>query len=102
MDKNEAISKVAAYKKVLKKNFPYSFEQLYLFGSHAKNLQREDSDIDVAVVVNHFEGDFFSTVPLLWRLTRQVDSRIEPVLVAKDADHAGFLDEIKAYGIEIA
>jgi predicted nucleotidyltransferase len=101
MDKNEAISKAEAYKKVLKQNFPYSFEQLYLFGSYAKNLQHEDSDIDVAVVVNHFEGDFFSTMPLLWQLTRQVDNRIEPVLVAKDTDYVGFLDEIKGHGIEI-
>lgn len=52
-----------------------------LIGSYAKNQSREDSDIDVAIVVNHIEGDFFTTQPLIWKLRRQIDDRIEPILI---------------------
>ncbi len=46
--------------------------------------------------------DLFSIHPLLWKLRRQIDDRIEPVLIERDFDDAGFLEEIKKNGIEIA
>jgi len=85
---------------LLKKHFP--IEKVYLFGSFAKNTNRVDSDIDVAIVVNHIEGDYFSIHPLLWKLRRQIDDRIEPVLIEKDNDNGDFLSEVQKYGIEIA
>jgi predicted nucleotidyltransferase len=100
MDKREAINKVKAYKLLLKEYF--QLEKVYLFGSYAKNTYREDSDIDVAVVVKRIDGDFFSINPLLWKLRRQIDDRIEPILIEKEFDDAGFLGEIQKYGIEIA
>ncbi len=99
MDKREVISKVKAYSILLKEYFP--IDKIYLFGSYAKNTNREDSDIDVAIVVNHIEGDYFSINPLLWKLRRQIDDRIEPILIEKDFDYANFLGEIQKYGIEI-
>ena len=45
--------------------------------------------------------DFLHTEPLLWKLTGQIDDRIEPVLIARDTDYAGFLSEIEKTGIEI-
>ncbi|KAA6337959.1 hypothetical protein EZS27_013991 [termite gut metagenome] len=99
MDKREAIDKVKTYKALVKEYFPV--EKVYLFGSYAKDSFREDSDIDVAVVVNHIEGDFFSIHPLLWKLRRQIDDRIEPVLIERDSDVSDFLGEISKYGIEI-
>jgi predicted nucleotidyltransferase len=74
---------------------------VYLYGSYAKGTSRKDSDIDVAFVVNHFEGDFFKAVHPLWKLTMDIDYRIEPVVVARDTDYTGFLDEIQRTGIEI-
>ncbi len=100
MDKGEAINKVKAYKLILKSHFP--LEAVYLFGSFAKNTNREDSDIDVAIIVNHIEGDYFSIHPLLWKLRRQIDDRIEPILIERDNDSGDFLSEIQKYGIEIA
>lgn len=100
MDKSEAIIKVKAYRLLLKDYF--QLENVYLFGSYAKNTNREDSDIDVAIVVNHVDGDYFSINPLLWKLRRQIDDRIEPILIEKDFDDANFLEEIQKYGIEIA
>lgn len=99
MDKREAISKVRAYKQLL--NDYFELEKVYLFGSYAKDTFGKNSDIDVAIVVNHIEGDYFSVNPLLWKLRRQVDDRIEPILIEKDNDHANFLEEIQKYGIEI-
>lgn len=50
-----------------------------LFGSFAKGEQRAESDIDVLVLSPSFDGGVdFDTVNELWRLTRQVDARIEP------------------------
>jgi len=100
MDKREAINKVKAYRLLL--NDYFQVENVYLFGSYAKNSNREDSDIDVAIVVNHIDGDFFSINPLLWKLRRQIDDRIEPILIEKDFDDANFLAEIQKYGIKIA
>jgi len=100
MDKGEAINKVKAYRLLLSDYF--QIEKVYLFGSYAKNTNREDSDIDVAIVVNHIEGDYFTINPLLWKLRRQIDDRIEPILIEKEFDDADFIGEIQKYGIEIA
>jgi len=99
MDKNEAILKVKQYKLLLDNYF--KIEKVYLFGSYAKNNYREDSDIDVAIVVNNLEGDFFTTNPILWKLRRQIDDRIEPILLDSEKDNNNFLLEIEKYGIEI-
>ncbi|GHT78575.1 hypothetical protein FACS189464_2260 [Bacteroidia bacterium] len=102
MDKREdIIDKVKEYNTLLQKNFPMKIEQVYLFGSYAKGTQHKDSDIDVAVVVNHFEGDFFKVIPPIWKLTEDVDFRIEPHVIARDTDFSGMLDEIQRTGVEI-
>jgi predicted nucleotidyltransferase len=100
MDKREAIIKVREYSLLLKNYFPLA--KVYLFGSYAKDSYRADSDIDVAIVVNHLEGDYFSIQPLLWKLRRQIDDRIEPILIEKEHDKGDFLSEIQKYGIEVA
>jgi uncharacterized protein len=100
MDKEEAIDKVKEYKLLLKNYFP--LEKVYLFGSYAKDTNTADSDIDVAIVVSHIDGDYFSIHPLLWKLRRQIDDRIEPILIERDNDSGDFLSEIQKYGIEIA
>ncbi|MDR3132993.1 MAG: nucleotidyltransferase domain-containing protein [Prevotellaceae bacterium] len=102
MDKREdIINRVRVYKDLVKTSFPMKIEKVYLFGSYAKGSPREHSDIDVAFVVNHFEGDFFKVIPPIWRLTEQVDFRIEPHVIARDTDYAGMLDEIQRTGVEI-
>ncbi|MGV8828729.1 MAG: nucleotidyltransferase domain-containing protein [Breznakibacter sp.] len=99
MDKREAISKVTQYSALLKQYI--EFDKIYLFGSYAKNNYREDSDIDVAIVVKQMDGDFFTINPLLWKLRRQIDDRIEPILIESDFDDAGFISEIQKHAIEI-
>ena len=99
MDKREAVNKVKEYSILLRKYM--QLERVYLFGSYAKNTNRKDSDIDVAIVVKKIEGDFFTIQPLLWKLRRQVDDRIEPILIEEENDYGGFLVEIQRNGIEI-
>ena len=77
-------------------------EAVYLFGSHAKGTANKDSDIDVALVVNHFDGDFFDVISPIWMLTENVDFRIEPHVIARDTDYAGFLDEIHNTGVKVS
>ncbi len=78
MDKTEVIKKLKEYKKLLSKAM--SFDKMILFGSYANGSQSIDSDVDGAIIVDEIEGDFFSTRPLLWKIRREVDDRIEPVL----------------------
>jgi uncharacterized protein len=99
MDKAEVILKLKRYKTLLLKEM--AFEKMILFGSYAKDNQREDSDVDVAIIVDKIHGDYFSTRPLLWRVRREVDDRIEPVILERSNDQSGFLKEIKKNGILI-
>lgn len=99
MDKKKVVEKLRAYKSLLEEHF--ELENVYLFGSYAYGKPRKDSDIDVAVVVDKIEGDYFLNTPLLWKLRRKIDDRIEPVLIDRNYDDADFLGEIKKYGIEI-
>ena len=99
MDKADVIKKVRQYRLLIQTHF--DVDKVYLFGSYAKGTSKIDSDIDVAIVVNNLQGDYFSTTPLLWKLRRQVDDRIEPILIEKGKDNSGFLEEIQKNGIEI-
>lgn len=100
MGKREVIKKLRLYKLLISGHF--DLDKLILFGSYAKGTQRTDSDIDVAVVVNSIDGDFFSYAPLLWKLRLEVDYRIEPVLLINGKDESGFLQEILNTGLEIS
>ena len=104
MDKRESIiDKVKTYQTLVRQSdFPMPIDAVYLFGSYAKGNAKKDSDIDVALVVNHFEGDYFDVIPPIWQLREGVDFRIEPHVVARDTDYAGFLDEIQHAGIRVA
>lgn len=99
MDQAAVIKKIKDYKILLSKH--YKLRSVFLFGSYAKGTHREDSDIDVAVVVDELEGDYLDYAPLLWKLRREIDTRIEPVLFEAGKDPAGFLEEIRKTGIEI-
>ena len=54
---------------------------MYLYGSYSKGYAREDSDIDVAVVVPEVNGDFIKVSAALWGLTWDLNTLIEPVLI---------------------
>jgi len=99
MDKIEVITKIKKFKYLISDHF--DIKKVLLFGSYARGTNNEDSDIDVAIVVENLEDDYFKTTPLLWRLRREIDDRIEPILFENNNDKSGFLKEIEKYGIEI-
>lgn len=76
--------------------------QAYLFGSYAKGLEKESSDVDVALVFDRM-GDFFQTQQVLRKLRRKVDLRIEPhPLKSEDFNSKNpFAKEIQETGILI-
>jgi len=100
MDKSEVVTKLTKYKVLISEYF--DIDSVILYGSYAGGTQREESDIDVAVVVNSIDDTYFSYAPLLWKLRREIDDRIEPVLVEKGKDKSGFLQEIMRTGLVIA
>lgn len=77
-------------------------KKAYLFGSYAKGLEKEDSDIDIAIVVGNMT-DFFATQMLLMRIRRNIDLRIEPHPIHENdfTNMNPFADEIKKSGIEL-
>lgn len=96
MGKEEVIKKLVLYKSLVSEHL--DVDKVILFGSFARGEAGDESDIDVAIVVNSVKGDFFSYAPLLWKLRKQIDERIEPVLLINGKDISGFLQEILKTG----
>lgn len=96
MDKEQALNLVRRYKEIIAEHFP--LKAVYVYGSYSKGCQREDSDIDVAVIVERMNNDYLSDLPLLWRLRRKVSTLIEPVLLL-DTDNNPLYDEVVSTGI---
>ena len=71
---------------------------IILFGSYVNGTPHEWSDIDIAVIVNDFAGDWLDTASLLCRLSRNVNIDIEPHLMDEQHDPSGFLEHIKKTG----
>ena len=82
MDKEQAIGLARRYKVLVAERLP--LKALYLYGSYNQGNPREESDIDIAVVVDRLSDDYFDDTPLLWRLRRKVSPLIEPVLLTED------------------
>ena len=99
MDRKTAINKVKKYAELVTST--YLTDKIVLFGSYAKGNFTENSDIDVAVMVNSFTGDFLDVSTTLCKLTRNIDYRIEPVLIDINNDKSGFAHDILKYGITI-
>jgi predicted nucleotidyltransferase len=69
-----------------------------LYGSYARGTARKNSDIDVAVVVDKFHGDYLKASAELFNLVRTVNKRIEPVLLCRENDRTGFLENVLKHG----
>lgn len=76
--------------------------KVYLFGSFAKGTAKEDSDIDIAIILRNM-SDFFLTQKTLMRLRRKIDLRIEPHPIKEQDFNVvnPFAFEIEKTGIEI-
>ncbi len=100
MDKPEALDKARIYADLITVTF--SPKQIFLFGSYAKGNYHNDSDIDIAVVFDDYQGSMEMQLALM-RLGRKVDSRIEPhPFRMQDFNTTNpIVQEIVTYGQEI-
>ena len=105
MARKETIGKVAEYIKILNES-GLQIDKAFLFGSAARNEEHEESDIDVMLVSKRFDDKSDDLAfGLIWRLTRKVDSRIEPFAVGLSRfnhdDVSPLLQIVKKEGIPI-
>ena len=69
-----------------------------LYGSYAKGTARSDSDLDIAVILQDYRGDWLSMSSRLWRLRRGISDDIEPILLDQANDPSGFVAEVYRTG----
>ena len=94
MDKNTALEIVREYRQAIIKLFPDSMT--YLFGSYAKECQKELSDIDVAVIVPKLSENYlWEDSPKLWKISGDINSLIEPVLLEENENTPIYQEVIK-------
>jgi predicted nucleotidyltransferase len=100
MDQRQAIRKVKEFARIVRPHLPVC--DILLYGSYAAGRPHRFSDIDVAVVIDEYKGDLFGMKARLFRLRREIDVRIEPLLLERKHDPANFLGEIVRTGKVIA
>ena len=100
MDKGEALKISELYIDTISRK--YSILQSFLFGSFAKGNYNEDSDIDVAIVINSASDIIDAQIDLM-KLRRKVDLRIEPhpFRIQDFNNENPVVNEILKYGIEL-
>ncbi len=78
--------------------------QAYIFGSYAKGLQTRWSDIDVALISDRFEGDFFNDRSKVIPYVVNIETDIEAHPFRPEDFGAGnpFVEEILRTGVRIA
>ena len=96
MDKKEALLLARQYASLVAKEM--NPDKIVLYGSHARGIATEESDIDVAVIFDNFNGDWFSAYTRLTKLRRSVSLHIEPVLLDSVQDRSGFAGEVLKSG----
>ena len=99
MDKEQAIKLVKKYVEIIRQKFDVN--KVVLYGSYSRGNQTEWSDIDVAVFLNEKEGDTLASEFNLYKLRRNIDSRIEPIILDEENDASGFAKEVLKTGIVI-
>ena len=93
MDKEQALKLAKRYKEIVAEKLP--LKAVYLYGSYSKGNYTENSDIDIAVVVDKLSDNFFDDTPLLWKLRRKISTLIEPVLLTDDESNLLYHDIIR-------
>ena len=98
MDKKQARKLVEEYAKIVISNMIVN--KIILYGSYARGDYRKDSDIDVAVVVprSSISKDILKDMAKLYKLSVDISTDIEPVLIIDEEDPSGFLESISEYG----
>ena len=103
LTQSAALARALAFAEAIRKQ-PVSLRQVVLFGSYARNEQREYSDIDIALVADEFVGFAFQDVRLISDVAiRPEFVDIEPHMFSPEqfTDWNPFVQEIKRTGIVV-
>lgn len=102
MAKNEVIEILRSYICLLRAE-GISVHKAFLFGSYLSNTATIESDIDLMIVTENENDD--NLAGKIWKLTKKVNSRIEPFLVGinrfNSNDNSPLVDLVKRTGLEI-
>ncbi|WP_031530777.1 nucleotidyltransferase domain-containing protein [Dyadobacter crusticola] len=100
MDKEAALMIAQEYVRLVGEFFPVS--RAFLFGSFAKGRNHEDSDIDIALILDRSDDILDAQISMM-KLRRSIDLRIEPHPFLREdfnvSNPVAF--EVMQYGIEI-
>ena len=99
MDKTTALKNAKSYAELVCKEL--SPCRVILFGSLINGNFNENSDIDIAVIIESLDEKYWELYKILNRLTRNIDNRIEPVLLQTKDDQTGFLSTVLKTGVEL-
>ena len=94
------VNQIAAnYTRTIKKYYP--IKSAYLYGSHVKGTARDDSDIDIAIVMEPIEDkEYYNIFGELFNIAADFHSNIEPNLLIDDGedDRFSLLSEVMETG----
>jgi predicted nucleotidyltransferase len=76
MGKSDAINIAKRYTKYIKTKHP-GIRNAFVFGSYVNGKHNEESDIDVAIVMDRLTDSFNTTLRFM-KYRRDIDLRIEP------------------------
>ena len=71
---------------------------ILIFGSYVNGTPHEYSDIDIAIIVNDFNGNWLETATELLGLSWEVSFDIEPHLLDENRDRSGFVEHVMQTG----
>jgi len=104
MAKEEVIELIKKYIGILNTE-GISVKKAFLFGSYLTGMQNDSSDIDVMIVSDKYDETDDVAVGKMWRLTRRINTKIEPFLVGmkkfNSDETSPLLSQIKQSGLEI-
>ncbi|MCL2195314.1 MAG: nucleotidyltransferase domain-containing protein [Oscillospiraceae bacterium] len=69
-------------------------QAIVLFGSYANDTAHAYSDIDIAIILNDFRGNYLETSKQLYKLRRNISADIEPHLLDAADDKSGFVRHV--------
>ena len=96
LDKSKVREIATNYTQAVRQN--YNPKQVILFGSYVNGTPHADSDIDIAVIFDHVEGDFLEQWGRLIRLCEGISYDIEAHMLDETCNRSGFLDHIRNTG----
>ena len=76
----------------------FSPSAIILFGSCLSGNMHKDSDIDIGIIFDGFNGDWKKTSSQLWRLCQGISFDIEPHLLDSKNDKSGFVKHVLKIG----